>query len=145
MSTPYSREIEFTAISNQSTCVVMPTHGRGYLQRLIVKQIDGVAEGFTYNVFNRIDACSSVQESSQNSEDHAELMDRDMHKVLPTQSVSNGNVLSELFEKEWPYENRDERDVSMVTKKQLYLEIVPNGTGTKTFQVAYTATGPEVS
>ena len=146
MSLPYSKNVVVEAVSGQANCFVIPAPTRGIITRLTVKQTTGDTDGFDYELYDRHDACSAVSEQSFNPGD-AELGDPMVHRIIPRQSVSAGNVLDEHFETVWSYENRAEREVTSKRRRQaVYLEITPGGsTGSKLFEVAYTINQPELT
>ncbi len=145
MSIPYSRVDDVIAVGGQATCFILPAPTRGVLSRFIIKQMGGDADGYTYNLYDRWDACRSVSEQSFNPHDEA-LGDRIMHMIIAPHTVAAGQVADTNFEKAWPYENKSERDV--VSRRRLgeiYLEITVNAVGTAIpFQVAFTILQPEL-
>lgn len=132
----YEQGKEFTATSGQDNCVVLPAPPRGILRKLVVKQVNGVADGFTFNLFNRSDACPSVAEVSDPFDPDA-LLDPDLHKIQDEIAISAPTLISSQFGFQRGYANEDEQDVRRTRASRIYLSINPGGAGDKLFQVGY--------
>lgn len=145
MGLPYIKSLTVTADSGESNCIELPAPPRGQLERIIVKQTSGALDGYSFDVLDRNDACDSVSEQSSNPDDNVELLDKELHKVIPTQTVAATESTSEnFFDSGKSYENQDERNVNtMRLNDALYMDLQPTTAGTtKTFQISYTILNP---
>lgn len=136
MSQIYEHDLEQILTSNQDNCISMPAPTRGLIRKIIVKQINGTLEGFTFNLFNRQDACPSVAEISGGSGDEA-LLDSDLHRICPEVTVIADSDLSSVFDVSHAYQNRDEQDVRRQPRSRIYMSLNPVGSGEKLFHFAY--------
>lgn len=143
---PYTREDTFETVAGQENCIALEVPFRGFLQRLVVKQTSGTLSGYSFDLYDRRDACAIYAESSQADEDFEnELQAKEVHRLIATQTVAGGQAVSAQYGLSIGYENRDERlpDSRRATGK-LYLSITPGGTGAKTFAIGYTVASPTV-
>jgi hypothetical protein len=145
MTTPYTRQLQAETSGGQIICIEMPAPPRGVLSRLIVKQIEGALQGFTFDVFDREQACldSSYEISEAGAEDGggvAQGLEEELHKVLATVDVAASTATSEQFGLERPYVNQDDRDQRETPRSMLYFRLDPSGDEAKVFQIAYTIT-----
>ncbi len=141
MTIPYTREITLTAVGGSHSCVVLPVPPLGILTRLIVKQLSGALDGFSYTLYDRGDCCTGVPLDSLNPNDLADRIDPDLHRVMEPQTVTSGQSTSGKFNVQYPYVNRDERHpVTGQLTYALYLDLLPSGAGSKNFAIAYTVT-----
>lgn len=145
MAVPYTKTIETTVASGQENCIELPAPYRGIITRLVVKDKSGT-DGFSFNVYDREDACSSVVESSYWNDNELEvdfenaLLDPELHQIQATQTVTAGSSTSEQFNIILPYENKDESGLHGRKTTALWMSVTPAGAGNKTFQIAYTVT-----
>lgn len=140
---PWINQISVQVSSSTQTCIELQAPTRGYLNRLIVTQVSGPTDGFSYDVYDREDACESVSTDSVTPEDTVELLDPIVHKITPTKTVSASGSTGEDFEKSWYYENQDERQSpSRRLKGAIWLSLRPEGSEDKTFHIAYTIANP---
>lgn len=135
MDIPYTNTLQVALTAGQANCLEIPAPARGALVRLVIKQVDGVVAGFSFDVLDRIGACATEEEVSSSFDDNP-TVDRELHKIMGTQTVA-GRV-SEQFGVTFPYVNQDEQDIRKTPKSRLYLDITPAGTGSKTFDISYT-------
>lgn len=146
MTLPYTKTLQVQAVSAQANCIELPAPIRGIITRLIVKDKDSGVEGFTFDLYDREDACSNVTESSYYNDDERqtdfenELLDPELHKLQATQTIAAATAVSEQFDIVLPYENKDEGGLHERRQSKIYMELTPSGSGTKTFQIAYTVT-----
>lgn len=132
----YTGNHEIEVVSGSENCAVLLAPTRGTLRRLIVKQISGTLDGFTFNLYDRLDACSTEEEVSS-SFDQINLFDPELHRICPEVTITATNALSELFDVEHGYENQDEQDIRRTPNSRIYLSINASGAGTKIFQITY--------
>lgn len=131
---PYANALRVTVAATPE-CIPLPAPIRGILTRLIVKQIDGTLAGYSFNVFTREGACTSVTDLA------AVPLDGAVYKLMATQTVAGSSSTSEQFEKVFPYVNQDDQDpTSRRPLQRLYLELT-GGVG-KTFDISYAITQP---
>lgn len=133
----YTKTLEVSADSGEWLCVEMPAPARGVLERVIVKQIDGTLAGFTFDILDRRDACEGEPVSSMGLDD-IETRDKALHRVAGQVVVAASSSTSERYNLSAEYCNQDEQDVTRRPTTRLYLDLKPDGTGAKTFQIAYT-------
>lgn len=128
-------QFEFDAEGGENRCIELPAAARGKLERLVIKQISGAVAGFTYDVLDRRDACES-EAAISSSFDTITLLDKELHRIMPQQVVVG--AADSHFDMAYTYQNQDEQPATLTPKTRIYLDIAPGGSGTKTFQVAYT-------
>lgn len=140
MPLPYTNTVTREGlIGGQTYKVVLPVPYRGVLQRLVVVQTDGVLAGFSFNLFDREDACAGESTDSSNLDDAAVSADPRCHKLQATQTVAGSAAASEQYGMGLSYANRDEQDKYLrQPTRALYLDLQVSGTGAKRFQVAFT-------
>ena len=136
---PYTREFFATVTAGQENCVPLPSPPKGFLQRLVVKQVTGANAGFSFNLYDRRDACAIYQESSQVDEDYENTMVvPEAHQLQATQTVAAAQTTSQQYGLWLAYENRDERlKESRRLTPAIYLSLTPSGTGLKKFAIGY--------
>jgi hypothetical protein len=142
MSRQYTNGFEFEVTGSQATCVELPAPPRGTLERMIIKQVGGT-DGFDCLVLDRKDACASVAEVSNSFEPDTpegenKLLDPDLHRIIDSISIAGGTGIYEGFNLNAGYQNRDEQDIRRTPNSRIYLDLTPGGSGSKTYQVAYT-------
>lgn len=135
---PYDNAVQFQVQSGSPTCVELGFPLRGTINRLTMNQVDGTAEGYSFDIYDREDACQIAIGSSSSLSAQVQPT---QHKVMPSQTVAPGSRLLELFEKVWSYQNRDGNS-SAGRRTRLYLRITALGTGTKSFEVTYSVMQP---
>lgn len=134
----YTQVIPLAAISGQPNCYVLRAPTRGTIKRFIIKQVGGDLDGFTYDIYDRMDACLTQSEQSFNPDD-ATLGDRVLHTIAPTRVLAAGEPTDRHYELDWAYENISERDPTNKRRTgAVFLELTPGGAGGKDFEVAYT-------
>jgi hypothetical protein len=139
MPIPYTREVEIAATGGEHICVTLPAPPRGTVKRFIIKQLDGVLAGYSYDLYDRGDCCYGEVEASVNPNDDAAKIDAELHKLQATQTVAGGTATKEQFALDLAYVNRDEQDPwQRRASTAIYLDLLPAGTGEKNFAVAYT-------
>jgi len=138
MSVPYTNKLIFTAPSGEPTCVAIDAPPRGAVTKLVVKQVDGALAGFDVDLYDSETACSSLSSSSGDVDD-------ELHRVLATDTVSAAADISERYGIAAPYTNQDPRDDRQIPTSKLYLEVVPAGSGVKTFHASWTITVAELT
>ena len=138
---PYENVVDGVTIdSGVSTCIRVEAPFRAQLDKLLVKQVDGSLQGFKVDVYSRAVACDI---SNSLNEDDKLPADPDMFKIIPTETVASGKALLELFNLEAPYENQDPL-VKGFKENAIYIEITPNGTEAKDFDISYAALVPQL-
>ena len=60
----YSQEFEFDAVSGVATCIPLPTHMRGALGRVYIKELGSTHNGWTANVYSRKGACVNAVDAN---------------------------------------------------------------------------------
>jgi hypothetical protein len=152
---PYIQQVEVECVSDSPNCVELPAPYRGHLRRLIVVQVDGSADGFSYDLYDRFDACGqeipimsppSTTTSTTTTTNapwlEPEFLESLLHKLQDTQTVAAASMSKEQYSLDLSYINRDEQDP--ITKRPtpaLYMDVRPAGSGVKTFRIAYTIDG----
>jgi len=134
---PYSNRVEQAIASGSGTTIALPAPPRGVVSRLIVKQVDGALEGFTFDIYSRVEAA----EDNSVSQDGTSY-DPELYKLQATQTVGGGNNLSEQYGLALGYVNQDTRRLEGIPRTQIHIEITPGGSGNKTFQIAWTILSP---
>ena len=132
----YEKAVEFVVTSGEAACIELLAPPRGELKKFVIKQLDGTTDGYTADLFNREDACSSVV-SISGDYDPQNLMDPELHRVIDQVTVASGSRLSAQYSLEAGYQNLDEQDIRRTPNSRLYLEVSAAGAGEKRFQVAY--------
>lgn len=138
----YANGFDFEAESGVASCIELPAPARGEVKRLIIKQVSGTLDGFTADLLDRVDACSVNAEVSNSFEptlDFAEnkLLDKELHRIVAQISVAGSGAISQQFNLDAGYQNRDEQDIRRTPNTRIYLDLLPAGSGLKQFQVAY--------
>jgi len=136
MGLPISYVTSVEVEAGIKSCFAVRAPIRGVINRFIIKQIDGTAEGFTFSIFDREDACSSISEDSDNPDDLISLHHPDVHVVHNGVAAAGATVVTDLG-LDRAYENMDER--SPVTIRQtgaLYIEL--ESVSAATFHIGYT-------
>lgn len=139
MGVPYSNSYEFADLaSGEDHCLQLRVPPRARLNRLIVKQTAGSADGFEFDLYDRKAACPGV--SQESCEEGDEAFDPDIHQIMDTVTVSMSNTSSKQFGLVLPYRNRDSLcdGLHASTRPALYLRLNLSGSGPKTVQVAVT-------
>jgi hypothetical protein len=145
MTTPYCSQVDVTAIGGTNLCVTLPAPARGIVVRLVVKQMSGALDGFTYELYDREDACASVATDSTNPDDLTWFADADIHRIQAKQTVNASANTGAQYGLLLPYINRDEQDPYMRTPKTaIYLDLLAAGSGEKDFSIAVTFTADVV-
>ncbi len=135
--TPFSRTLEFEAVSGEENCIPIPAPARGILKRLIVRQTLGAVEGYQFELFDRQTACpGNDSQGSYGPGDDEQDFDAAMHRITAPVTVSG--ELYQDFTMEDPYQNRDSMVGRTIETFRIYLRLHPEGTGTKRFQLSYT-------
>lgn len=131
----WERTIRVSVTSNTWNQVAVPAPSRGIIQRFVIAQVDGGVAGFQAELLNRRDATQAETTSLSLGFDTNEAYSRPAHRVLPAITVAGGTALSEQHQLQAGYENKDEQDARRVPSHTLWLDIRPNGSGTKQFDV----------
>jgi len=129
--------------------VEVPAPQRGMLFKLVVAQLGGDLEGFTYTLFNKREACPPGPAPGA-----AATAPRALHRVAGPCTVGSGKATFEAgasyayngaFCLYIPFQCLDAPGVHGARDYSLYLEVAAAGTGPKTFGAALTigATSPE--
>lgn len=140
---PYERGLETNCESGESNCVTLIAPTRGVLTRITVKQTSGTLDGYTYTIYNRLDACSGATNMDSNDEDGVIPMDPELYQIAETQTVSAAAAVGALYQQVVVYENRDEQDATNRRPTgALYVAITPAGSGAKDFQISYAISAP---
>lgn len=130
----YSNQLKVSLTAGQYNCIELPAPSSGEVVRFVVKQIDGFDDGFEYDVLDRKGACEG-EAAVSSSFDDIDLLDKEAHSILGHQVVAG--TLSTHYDKKFGYQNQDEQDIRRTPKTRIYADIRPNGSGDKTFQIAY--------
>lgn len=138
MAVPYERSFDFQAVSGEDAIVELGVPIRGIINRLIVNQVGGNAEGYSFDIYDQEQAVL-VAVGSASSESAQQQPNQ--HKVIPTQTVGAGSRAVEHFEKQWAFGNHD--GTPSTRKGRLYMRINPVGSGTKGFEISYTILGAD--
>lgn len=139
MSVPYTRTLEATATSGQANIIPLPVPSRGFLHRLVVKQADGSADGWSHDVYDRLEACPNENPDSECADENQPLLNPAVHKIMATVTVNAASTTSEQFNLEIPYNNQDHLGCDGPPGHYLYLVLTPSGSGDKTFHIGLTA------
>lgn len=132
MSVAYERTIEVSATSGEPNDIELGLPMRGTIRKLIVNQVTGNDEGYSFDLYNN-EAAVKAAVGSESSDSAAAQPNQ--HKVIPTQTVAPGSRAVEHWEKVWAYANAD--GTPSTRKTRLYLRITPNGTGIKSFELSF--------
>lgn len=116
--------------TNQCWAIGFPPEGR--ITRMILRQSAGSDVNLTVNLLDR-NVCD-VGSGLSVSLEQADPMTRDMAKIIPTQTVTAGNVL-ELREGPWSYRNREGTFSVPVRAVYLHINVAANNDG-KEFELA---------
>ena len=142
---PYSNAVVVTAVSEADNCVELNLPPRGELKRLIVSQMDGGPDGFTFRAYDRRDACpGQVQQPERvgTSVPVLETLPRSSHQLSPDYVAAAGDSEVALFDLSIPYTVKNAPNPATVANKGgLTLWLRPNGAGNKRFAVSYTVLG----
>lgn len=145
MTVPYTRQLQFDSSDEMKVCVELPAPPRGILTRLIVKQTAGTLGGFSFDVYDRRQACefTSLSVNDPDAEEGggvAQGLEPELHMIMDTVTVTAGNEVSAQYDLVRPYVNQDDRDQTQRPTPMLYMTLDPVGGGAKTWQIAYTIT-----
>ena len=143
MTVQRSGQLQSGTVTGGNTVLIeLTAHEFGVLRRLIIKQTTGTLEGYALRVYDRKDAVSPsgmTTTTTINPNDNRQLLDPDCHQILPEQTIAAAADLFELYEGDYAYENQDELSVNGVARGgSIYLELALTGTGSKTFDIAWT-------
>lgn len=123
MAVPVEYVVEFTSGADGDPEVIeLEAVFRGYVDRLIIKQTDGDADGFTAALFS----------SEADADDNL-----DAGRIIPVQTAAAMATLTELFGN-YAYAVRDAVTGMDRMKSKLWLRLDPAGTSAKPFTIAYT-------
>jgi hypothetical protein len=134
MEATYEKQFQVEAESGANNFYEIDYPHRGRLSKLMIRQVTGVAEGFEADLYNSARPLQAHEAGSHSSASAAESFNDGNYKILPTQ-VAAGDA-SEVFKPEGGYPYRNVDGTYSVPQRKLYLRLEPNGTGTKTFEVA---------
>jgi len=146
MTVPYTRTLLFSTESGVEACVELPAPPRGVLERIVIKQTEGELGGFSYNLYDRAQACGesslSVSQAVPGDTESgvAKSAEPELHQIVATAAVVAGEDVSARFGLAAPYVNQDDQDVRKTPFPKLYLRLDPSGGGHKAWQVSYTVT-----
>jgi hypothetical protein len=120
-----SQQITATSAQHNYTQINVPR--RGFLWKIIVHQVDGVAAGFTVDLYNRKEILNLSGDPDQAGASRA------ISRIMPTLTAGSGNSeVSDYTQRS--YVNGDSGSTN--AERLLYLDIQPVGTGPKNFAVA---------
>ena len=143
MSVPHTNQLSSVeAVAGQNNCIPIPAPLRGHIRRIVVKQIDGADAG-VYDIYDRRDACppegtNTTTTTTTLPPDYVPaLQDPECHKIQVQQSISSGLKRQDGIE--ISYQNRDGHDPNRtVNRSWLYMNLVPTGSGTMTYDISIT-------
>ncbi len=138
MTLPYARDYEVTAPSGEDSFHELRYPHRGVITSLTVKQVDGTKSGYEFDLYRSQQVLPEVEGSSSSAVTPA--VDPALFEIVPTQTVAPAGDTIQLTNVEYPYQNADGSPSN--PQRRLYVRLKPSGTGTKTFQIAITATLP---
>ncbi len=135
---PYQTQMRLLAGAPDPTCHKLPAPTRGTIVRFIIKQTTGTLSGFTATLYNAELPCGVSAESFADvGADDA--LSEDMFQIAPEFVVNAGGNLSQNFGLDYDYASNELAGNGRLATA-LWLQIRADGTGDKTFEVAYTIT-----
>jgi len=136
MATPYmAGPFTIVATGGESTCVELRVPHRGTIKAVKFNQLSGVEVACAFELFTLRAACppGSDTGSSSSSASASLVNGRDMYSVCGQKSRLAATLFAE-FETTYPYVNQD--GTATVPHRRLFLEVIPEGTGVKEYEIA---------
>lgn len=140
MGVPTQAQATVTIDGADPVCVPVLAIPRGEINRVLVKQVDGGSDGFSVKLFDRALACDndtslSLSQSLTYDDEVPSDQDPALHQIGPGWSAGPG--VDEVREEELQlaYRNRDPLPGNNVPVQRVYVQIKPNGSGSKTFDI----------
>ena len=132
MSIPYTAIVSAPVLpSGTNNTVTVSVPNRGIVTKLIVKQTSGTLEGYTVDLYSRIEAANG----------DADTFENDLYKLMSQVTVASLAAVTEQYALVSPYVNEDDRNAVLEKPlNQLHLRINPSGSGNKNFEIAITVT-----
>ena len=132
MSIPYTAIVSAQTLpSAANSTVTVNVPNRGIVTKLIVKQTSGTLEGYTVDLYSRIEAANGDLDTFEN----------DLYKLMSQVTVASSASVTEQYALVSSYVNEDDRDTILEKPlNRLHLRINPAGTGNKNFEIAITVT-----
>lgn len=143
MTAPYEKTVQVTADSAQANHVAIPFIHRGRINKVLVKQLDGVDAGFRFDLYNSRQPMIDNSQSSAVGDEVAPDIDHLAYQIIPTQNVAAGplTMFTELGD---GYEYRNVDGTYSVPQRFVYVRLEPHGTGPKTYQITLCGVPPEL-
>jgi len=137
MSVPHTKIIEVRDLpGGENSLIVIPAPPRGQISRLIVKQIGGALDGYEFDLYDRASAVSEFSGSSESGQD--QTFDDELHQIVETSVVAEGEPLFQNFDMMLSYVNQDSMEGRAHRNGAVYMRMLPGGTTAKDFQIAIT-------
>lgn len=134
MGVPTQAKASVTVSGTDPVCVPVLAIPRGEITRLLVKQLDGDADGFTVKLYDRAVACdqslSLSVSHSLSAEDEAEAdQDPALHQIGPGWTVPGGSTELRQEGLQLSYRNRDPLPDNKVPVQRVYVQLTPTAGG----------------
>lgn len=138
----YSRSVcSLLAVGGRRTVWAIPFPTRMDITNLVISQVGGVAVSFTIQIYDSAKVISDSHSSEYGSPEECNP-DMTIHQIGGTLNSDAAGIMRKQFDPAVPYVNMDSRG-STGKRQMIYLEIVPAGSGDKTFDVGFNGYVPE--